>query len=88
MRTQLEKLLNNLFGIFMIIAICIGAVAAFIFVIGFIVGEPAGAKLALNAQKFLGYGIKIAAVGVLCGLINFYTCGNHELTLKNSDQSE
>ncbi|SFH05974.1 hypothetical protein SAMN05660649_03669 [Desulfotomaculum arcticum] len=86
MKKQLENLLSNLFGIFIIVAICIGAVAALMFAVGFIAGEPAGANMALLGKKILDYGIKIAAVGVLCGLINFYTCGEHELTLKNTDQ--
>ncbi|KYH33184.1 hypothetical protein [Neomoorella mulderi] len=86
MNKALVDLFNNLFGIFVLIAVLIGALVAFMFGAGFLIGGPAATQIALIGKKFLDYAIKIAAVGVLFGLFSFYTRGIHELTLSNDHQ--
>ncbi|QGP90820.1 hypothetical protein MGLY_01310 [Neomoorella glycerini] len=88
MKKALIYLFDNLFAIFVFIAVLIGAVVAFIFVVSFIAGGQTATQMAIMGKKLLDYAIKIAAVGVLFGLFSFYTGGSHELTLDNNEKKE
>ncbi|CEP68544.1 Uncharacterized [Moorella glycerini] len=88
MKKVLVDLFNNFFGVFVLIAVLIGAIVAFMFVAGFVIGGQAATQMAMTGKKFLDYAIKIAAVGVMFGLFSFYTRGSHELTLSNEQESE
>ncbi len=88
MKKAFESLLHSLFGIFILIAVLIGAVVAFMFAAGFLIGGPSATQLALAGKKALDYAIKIAAVGVLFGLFAFYINGRHELALRDDHPEE
>lgn len=85
MKKALANILAHLFGLLVLIAVLIGALDACMLFVGFVIGGSGAAHLALWGKKLLDYAIKIAALGVLFGLLNFYIGGQHELTLKNDN---
>lgn len=88
MRRQLGALTAGVFGVLMMVAILIGAVVAVMFIVGFIAGGSLGQSASVWGDKLMAYGIQIAALGVLFGLINFYAFGQHQLTLAGEKQGE
>jgi hypothetical protein len=86
MRDRLEKIIESLFSIFLIIAIAGGGIVFLMFVIGIIVGGTTGNSLAVNANSvMLPIFIRSAAIAVLLGLIQHYVIGEHVLTMDEKD---
>jgi hypothetical protein len=83
MKESLDKLIANLFGGLIFISVGLGAVAFVMFVIALVTGGTIGAAISINAQKLITFGIQMASLGVLCGLLKIYLGGKHYLTLKN-----
>lgn len=88
MKENLSKLIANLFGLLIFVSVGLGAVAFVMFVIALIVGGAGGAAISINAQKLITFGIQMASLGVLCGLLHIYLGGKHYLTLKNECSAE
>lgn len=79
MKDRLEKVIESLFSIFLIIAIAGGGIVFVMFVIGIIVGGTTGNSLAVNANSvMLPIFIRFAAIAVLLGLVKYYVIGEHE----------
>lgn len=83
MKESLNKFIANLFGVLIFISIGLGVVAFVMFVVALAIGGASGAAISIKAQKLITFGIQIASLGVLCGLLNIYLGGKHYLTLKN-----
>ncbi len=82
MKENLNRIIEGIFSISIIIAILGGGIIFCMFVLGLIVGGARGELLAVKASKeVMPYFIRSAAVAVLCGLASFYLTGKHSLSL-------
>ncbi|GAK60589.1 hypothetical protein U27_00486 [Candidatus Vecturithrix granuli] len=70
----------------MFYAVFIGAVAAVLYVLGFIAGGSFGASCAMFGAKIMKTGIPISALGSCIGMLGFYIEGTHELTMNQKHQ--
>lgn len=87
MKENLEKLMTNIFGIFVSIAVLGGVVIFLTYVIGILMGGDAGAALMVKAWKVWSpYFIKSATIAVMAGLVVFYITGKHTLSLKEENK--
>lgn len=87
MRDSLQKLIESLFSIFLIIAIVGGGIIFLMFVAGIIVGGTTGNFLAVTAKDtMLPMFIRAAAIAVLLGLLQYYVIGEHALTMDENDE--
>ncbi|HLS52340.1 MAG TPA: hypothetical protein VK031_00065 [Tissierellaceae bacterium] len=87
MRKQIQKIVESIFSLSLIIAILGGGVIFCMFIIGIIIGGSTGESLAVSASKVvMPYFIRSAAIAVLCGLISFYTTGKHTLSLDEEEK--
>ncbi len=87
MRDSLQKLIESLFSIFLIIAIVGGGIILLMFVAGIIVGGTTGNFLAVTAKDtMLPMFIRAAAIAVLLGLLQYYVIGEHALTMDENDE--
>ena len=83
MREKMERILTNIFGIFVSIAVLGGVIVFLTYLVGMIIGGELGANLMVTAWKeWVPYFIRSAAIAVLAGLILFYVTGKHTLSLK------
>jgi len=87
MKKKIDILLTTLFGFFISIALLIGAVVAFMYMIGFVIGGGTATQLALSGKSYLDFAIKLSTIGVTFGLLKFYITGSHALTLNNEDNT-
>lgn len=84
MKVKLEKIIESLFSIFVIIAIIGGGVVFLMFVVGIILGGETGNALAVSAKStVMPMFIRSATVAVLLGLIHYYIIGEHALTMED-----
>jgi hypothetical protein len=88
MRDQAFKFFNNVFGVFVSIAVLGGVLVFILFVIGMIMGGEAGGSLMYMAYDSLSpYFIKAATIAILAGLVLFYISGEHALSLKEEKKA-
>lgn len=87
MRKQIQKIVESIFSLSLIIAILGGGVIFTMFVIGIIVGGSTGESLAVSASSVvMPYFIRAAAIAMFCGLISFYITGQHTLSLEEEEK--
>lgn len=85
----MKRFLTALYGIVTAIAFSLGLVVAVIFVVALVIGQDLGETLALLAGDIMMWGIALAAVAVLAGLIYIYLDRSHSLLMeKPSNDSE
>lgn len=87
----MKQLLTNIYGIVTAIAFSLGLVVAVIFVIALVIGQNQGETLALLAGDIMMWGIALAAIAVLAGLIYIYVDRSHSLMMDkrpNGDDEE
>lgn len=77
----MKQLLTNIYGIVTAIAFSLGLVVAVIFVIALVIGQNQGETLALLAGDIMMWGIALAAIAVLAGLIYIYVDRSHTLMM-------
>lgn len=83
MNEKLERVLTNIFGIFISISVLGGIIVFVTYIFGMIAGGEIGGSWMVAAwEKLVPYFIKSAALGVLAGLLLFYVTGNHTLSLR------
>lgn len=83
MKENLLNILKSVFSIFILLSIFGGGFIFFIFLIGLIIGGDTGESLAVLASKtIMPYFIKMAAIGILSGLLSIYISREHHLSLK------
>lgn len=86
MKIKIQKIVDSIFSISLIIAILGGGVIFAMFIIALIIGGPSGEAMATSASKVvMPYFIRIASLSVLCGLISMYATGKHPLSLNEDD---
>ena len=86
MKKKLEKSMESIFSITLMVAILGGGVIFCMFIIALIMGGASGESLATSASKVvMPYFIRLASIAVLSGLISFYTKGKHTLSLNEEE---
>lgn len=87
MKQQIQKIVESIFSLSLIIAILGGGVIFCMFIVGLITGGPTGEDLAVKASKVvMPYFIRSAAIAMTCGLISFYVTGKHTLSLDEEEK--
>jgi hypothetical protein len=71
-----------------LITMALGVIVAFTFIVSLIIGGSAGESLAVFAGKMMTWGIRIAAVATLAGIINIYLKKEHTLTMETANPQE
>lgn len=88
MKEKIEKLMTNIFGIFVSAAVLGGVIVFLTYVVGILIGGESGSALMVKAWKVWSpYFIKSATIAVMAGLIIFYVTGRHTLSLKEEQKS-
>lgn len=86
MRENISKFSESVFSIFTLLAVVGGGVVFVMFVLGILIGGETGTSLAVNAKStVMPMFIRFAAVAVLAGLINYYSTGDHALTMDDNN---
>ena len=78
----MKRFLTTVYGVVTAIAFSLGLVVAVLFVIALIVGQDLGETLALLAGDIMMWGIALAAVAVLAGLLYIYLYRPHSLVME------
>lgn len=78
----MRRFLTTIYGVITTIAFSLGLVVAVLFVVAIIVGNELGETLALLAGDIMMWGIALAAVAVLAGLLYMYRVGAHSLVME------
>lgn len=87
MKAKLQKIIEALFSISLIIAILGGGIVFCMFIVAIIMGGASGEAMATSASKvIMPYFIRSASIAVLCGLISFYATGKHALSLEEEKE--
>lgn len=82
MKDKIERIIESLFSIFIILAVLGGGVIFIMFMLALIIGGGTGEVLATKASKqIMPYFIRSAAIAMFFGLIWFYIHGRHALSL-------
>lgn len=83
MKENINKFLETIFSIFLIIAILGGGIIFLMFIGALIIGGGTGEVLATKASKeIMPYFIRSASIAITAGLLSFYISGDHTLSLK------
>ena len=83
----MSRILTNIYGIFISIAILGGVVIFLFYSLALIIGGNTGANLVSFAYDYLvPYFIRAASVATMCGLLIFYVTGKHTLTMKEEKE--
>lgn len=80
--------LKQFYGVLALIALVLGFIVAVIFAVALIAGPDLGTEWALAGGQIMSWGIAIAAVAVLAGLIIIYVSGSHSLKMEKKPESE
>lgn len=78
----MTKILTNLYGILTTIALTLGLIVAIIFFAALIIGSDTGTTWALVAGEIMTWGIMLAAVAMLAGIIYIYATREHSLMME------
>ena len=80
--------LKQFYGVLALIALILGFIVAVIFAGALIIGPDLGTDWAMAGGEIMSWGIAIAAVAVLAGLIIIYASGSHSLKMEKKPASE
>lgn len=84
----MTRFLQQFYGVLALIALLLGLIVAVIFAAALIVGSDLGNAWAIFGGELMTWGIGIAAVAVLAGLIIIYANGSHSLKMEKKPDSE
>jgi len=70
-----------------ILTMALGFLVAVAFAFSLIIGGSAGESLAVFSGKIMNWGIRIASIATLAGIVNIYLKKQHTLTL-NAEEAE
>ena len=76
------RLLTSVYGILTTIALLLGFVVAIVFITALLIGPNGGNSLALFAGEIMTWGIVLAAISLIAGLIYIYATGSHSLKME------
>ena len=84
----MRRFLTTVYGIVTTVAFTLGFVVAVLFVVAIIVGQDLGTTLALLAGNIMNWGIALAAIAVLAGLVYIYLVGPHSLVMEKRPKTD
>ena len=84
----MRRFLTTVYGIVTTVAFSLGFVVAVIFVVAIIVGQDLGTTLALVAGDIMNWGIALAAIAVMAGLVYIYLVGSHSLVMEKRPSTD
>lgn len=82
------RLLTSIYGILTTIALLLGFIVAIIFIAAIIIGPSLGSSLALFAGEIMTWGIVLAAISLIAGLVYIYATGAHSLKMEKPTKPE
>lgn len=75
------KFAENIYCLLSIITMAMGVIVAMMFGFSIIMGGSYGESLAVFAGSIMNWGIRIAAIATLFGILNIYLSRQHTLTM-------
>jgi len=82
----IRKILRGAFSIVALITLLLGAMVFLFFLVGFVLGGTIATWLAVAAGDIMQWGIKLATVAVVIGIIDIYLSRSHKLTLNSAEK--
>ncbi len=87
MQEKLIGLFENLYGWIAFVTMTLGVGVAGMFAVSFLLGGPAGETVAIVAGQIMTWGIRLAALAMVAGLLYTYVKKEHSLTLKSESEA-
>ncbi|WLR51039.1 hypothetical protein LC040_17795 [Bacillus tianshenii] len=87
MKKELTNVLENLYGWVAFLTMALGVLTAGLFAVSFVIGGGSGETIAVYAGQIMSWGIRLAAVAMIIGLVNTYVKKEHSLTLGSESKS-
>lgn len=84
----MKRLLVAIYGTVTAIAFSLGLVVALVFVVALLIGQDLGETLAVLAGDIMMWGIALAAIAVLAGLIFIYLYRSHSLVMEKPSNGD
>ncbi|MGE8207030.1 hypothetical protein ACQKP0_21225 [Heyndrickxia sp. NPDC080065] len=81
------NILQKVYSYVSILTILLGFIVGLMYLIAVIIGGSGGEMIAIFSGKVMFWGIKLAAIAVLFGIINIYISKEHSLTIQ-ADKKE
>lgn len=79
------RFMTTIYGILTTIALFLGLIVAVIFIAAIIIGQEGWALLAADIMT---WGIALAAIAMLAGMIFIYGTGSHDLKMEKPSQPD
>lgn len=76
-----NNLLEKVYTWLALLTLVLGIVVALMFAVTIVIGGVPGESIAILAGKIMTWGIKLAAVATLAGIIHIYLSKQHTLTI-------
>ncbi|XXM71509.1 hypothetical protein ACQ0QQ_17705 [Lysinibacillus sphaericus] len=79
---MLANLMEKTYTWLAFITMLLGLVVGLLFGVTMVIGGEMGASLSVFAGKLMTWGIRLAAIAALAGIVQIYLSKNHTLTIK------
>lgn len=79
--------LKKIYAYIAFFTVGLGFIVSLMFILALILGGSAGESLALLSKEVMTWGIRLASISVLIGVVYIYISKEHSLTI-NSDKKE
>ncbi len=84
MKERIHHFSEKIFAVSLLIALIGGGIVALLFTLSLMIGGNVGEGLAVvTKSKILPWFIRLASIGILFGLIQTYTTGQHSLSMRS-----
>ncbi|WP_070121775.1 hypothetical protein [Bacillus marinisedimentorum] len=87
MQKKLISLFENLYGWIAFVTMTLGVGVAGMFGVSFLIGGSAGESIAILGGQIMTWGIRLAAIAMVAGLLYTYVKQEHSLTLKSESEA-
>lgn len=88
MKLTISNILLKSYGVIACITLFLGFMVSIIFGISLIIGGISGENLAIFAGNLMNWGIRLATLATLIGIIHIYLTRKHSLSFKEKEQIE
>lgn len=78
--------MQTVYGWIALVTMALGFAVFLMFCLALIIGGEGGAAVATAAGTIMGWGIRIAAIAILIGLISVYLKKDHTLNIKTENR--
>ncbi|WP_368503269.1 hypothetical protein AB3N04_13535 [Alkalihalophilus sp. As8PL] len=86
----LKKITEKIYTWFALLTMGLGFFVALVFIVSLLIGGSAGESLAVLSGKMMTWGIRLATIATIAGILNIYLSKQHTLTMnvQNSEDIE